>query len=161
MVVQHARWLALLGDYAYMTALGSTVFNAARRALGLPYWSLSQWLKLKVKNAVSYIGEYERTLIAEAHRHAVQGVICGHIHHATMREDRRHFVTSIAATGLKAAPPLPRTSTAVRDHRLGEHVADSAASGGAVDRGRAAGGMRLKPPVYFPPGSMGGLDPPD
>jgi UDP-2,3-diacylglucosamine pyrophosphatase LpxH len=88
MVVKHARWLALLGDYAYTTALIlNRSFNAARRLLGLPYWSLSQWLKLKVKNAVSYIGEYERTLIAEAQRHDVEGVICGHIHHATIRED--------------------------------------------------------------------------
>jgi len=88
MVVKHARWLALLGDYAYTTALIlNRCFNAGRRLLGLPYWSLSQWLKLKVKNAVSYIGEYERTLIAEAQRHAVEGVICGHIHHAIIRED--------------------------------------------------------------------------
>jgi UDP-2,3-diacylglucosamine pyrophosphatase LpxH len=88
MVVKHARWLALLGDYAYTTALIlNRSFNAARRLLGMPYWSLSQWLKLKVKNAVSYIGEYERTLIAEAQRHAVEGVVCGHIHHATIRDD--------------------------------------------------------------------------
>jgi len=55
--------------------------------MGLHYWSLSQWLKLKVKNAVNYIGEYERTLVAEADRHAVDGVICGHIHHAAIRDD--------------------------------------------------------------------------
>ena len=88
MVVKHARWLALLGDHAYEAALLlNRVFNAARRLFGLPYWSLSQWLKLKVKNAVSYIGEYERTLVAEAHRHAVDGVICGHIHHAAIHDD--------------------------------------------------------------------------
>jgi UDP-2,3-diacylglucosamine pyrophosphatase LpxH len=87
MVVKHARWLALLGDHAYSIALAvNTVFNAVRRRLGLTYWSLSQWAKLKVKNAVSYIGEFERTLAAEAHRHAVDGVICGHIHHATIHE---------------------------------------------------------------------------
>ena len=87
MVVKHARWLALLGDHAYSTALWlNRLFNAARRYLGFPYWSLSQWLKLKVKNAVSYIGEYERTLVAEAHRHAVDGVICGHIHHAAIHD---------------------------------------------------------------------------
>jgi UDP-2,3-diacylglucosamine pyrophosphatase LpxH len=87
MVVKHARWLAYLGDYAYTSALIlNRVFNAGRRAFGFPYWSLSQWLKLKVKNAVSYIGEYERTLVAEAHRHDVSGVICGHIHHAAIRD---------------------------------------------------------------------------
>jgi UDP-2,3-diacylglucosamine pyrophosphatase LpxH len=85
LVVRHARWLAHLGDRAYTAALLlNRAFNAARRMFGLPYWSLSQWLKLKVKNAVSYIGEYERTLAAEAGRHAADGVICGHIHHAAI-----------------------------------------------------------------------------
>jgi UDP-2,3-diacylglucosamine pyrophosphatase LpxH len=87
MIVKHARWLALLGDHAYRVALVvNTLFNAVRRRLGLTYWSLSQWAKLKVKNAVSYIGEFEKTLAGEAHRHAVDGVICGHIHHAAIHE---------------------------------------------------------------------------
>ena len=88
LVVKHARWLALFGDHAYDAALAlNRLFNGARRYLGYPYWSLSQWLKLKVKNAVSYIGKYERTLAAEAHRHAADGVICGHIHHAAIHDD--------------------------------------------------------------------------
>ncbi len=88
MVVKHARWLALLGDRAYEAALIlNRTFNGVRRAFGYPYWSLSQWLKLKVKNAVKYIGEYERTLVAEARRHETDGVICGHIHHAAVRDD--------------------------------------------------------------------------
>jgi UDP-2,3-diacylglucosamine pyrophosphatase LpxH len=88
MVVKHARWLAYLGDHAYEIALGmNRIFNAFRHLMGLHYWSLSQWLKLKVKNAVNYIGEYERTLVAEAARREVDGVICGHIHHAAVRDD--------------------------------------------------------------------------
>ena len=88
LVVKHARWLALFGDHAYDAALAlNRLFNGARRYLGYPYWSLSQWLKLKVKNAVSYIGKYEQTLAAEAHRHAADGVICGHIHHAAIHDD--------------------------------------------------------------------------
>ena len=84
-VIRHARWLALLGDHAYDFAIWlNTHFNAVRRALGLTYWSLSQWAKLKVKNAVSFIGEYERALATEAHRRGVDGVICGHIHHAVI-----------------------------------------------------------------------------
>lgn len=84
-VIRHARWLALLGNHAYDLAIWlNTYFNAMRRAFGLTYWSLSQWAKLKVKNAVNFIGEYERTLAAEAHRRSVDGVICGHIHHATI-----------------------------------------------------------------------------
>ena len=86
LVVRYARWLALLGDHAYRFALVlNTTFNVVRRRLGLPYWSLSQWAKLKVKNAVNYIGEFESALATEAERHQADGVICGHIHHAAMR----------------------------------------------------------------------------
>jgi UDP-2,3-diacylglucosamine pyrophosphatase LpxH len=53
----------------------------------VPYWSLSQWAKLKVKNAVNYIGAFEQTLAAEARRHGADGVICGHIHYATIRDE--------------------------------------------------------------------------
>jgi UDP-2,3-diacylglucosamine pyrophosphatase LpxH len=88
LVVTQARWLALLGDKAYDFALAANRwFNAVRRRLGFPYWSLSQWAKHKVKNAVSYIGDFEATLVAEARRHGADGVICGHIHCATMRRD--------------------------------------------------------------------------
>jgi UDP-2,3-diacylglucosamine pyrophosphatase LpxH len=86
-VIRHARWLALLGNHAYDAAIWlNTHFNTTRRALGLTYWSLSQWAKLKVKNAVNFIGEYEQTLAAQAHRRDVDGVICGHIHHAMIRD---------------------------------------------------------------------------
>jgi UDP-2,3-diacylglucosamine pyrophosphatase LpxH len=88
LVVTQARWLALLGGKAYDWAIvANRIFNALRRRLGFPYWSLSQWLKLKVKNAVNYIGDFEKALVAEAERYEVQGVICGHIHHAAIHED--------------------------------------------------------------------------
>ncbi|MER2605221.1 MAG: UDP-2,3-diacylglucosamine diphosphatase [Siculibacillus sp.] len=86
-VVRHARWLAHLGDWAYTLALGiNTALDAVRRRMGFPYWSLSAWAKLKVKNAVSFIGDYEETLAAEARRIGVDGVVCGHIHHAAIRD---------------------------------------------------------------------------
>ena len=86
-VVTQARWLALLGDKAYDWAIAvNRIFNGMRRRFGFPYWSLSQWAKLKVKNAVSYIGEFEKTLAAEAGRHQADGVICGHIHHAVIHD---------------------------------------------------------------------------
>ena len=86
-VVRHARWLAFMGDGAYTMALGiNTYLNIVRRRLGLTYWSLSAWAKLKVKNAVNFIGKFEETLASEAKRHKVDGVICGHIHHAAQRE---------------------------------------------------------------------------
>ena len=85
-VIRHARWLALLGDKAYDFAIWiNTYFNALRRSLGFTYWSLSQWAKLKVKNAVNFIGAFESALAGEARRRGVKGVICGHIHHAVVR----------------------------------------------------------------------------
>lgn len=86
-VVRYAKWLAFLGDSAYVLALGvNSHFNWIRRRLGLPYWSLSAWLKYKVKRAVNYIGEFESALAQEARRNGAQGVVCGHIHHASIRE---------------------------------------------------------------------------
>jgi UDP-2,3-diacylglucosamine pyrophosphatase LpxH len=88
MVVKHARWLAHLGDTAYEFAIFvNRHFNAIRRRLGFSYWSLSQWAKHKVKNAVNYIGAFEQTLAAEAQRTHVDGVICGHIHHAVIHDN--------------------------------------------------------------------------
>jgi UDP-2,3-diacylglucosamine pyrophosphatase LpxH len=85
LVVTQARWLAHLGDYAYTAAIAiNRVFNSLRRRFGFGYWSLSQWAKHKVKNAVNYIGEFEKTLVIEARRNAADGVICGHIHHAAI-----------------------------------------------------------------------------
>lgn len=87
MVIRHAKWLAFLGDWAYEIALAlSTRINMVRRRLGFTYWSLSAWAKARVKNAVNFIGRFEETLAAEARRHNVDGVICGHIHSAAMRD---------------------------------------------------------------------------
>jgi UDP-2,3-diacylglucosamine pyrophosphatase LpxH len=86
-VVRHAKWLAFFGDWAYDTAIFlNTHFNRLRRAFGFGYWSFSAWAKLKVKNAVNFIGAFERELAAEAKRRGADGVICGHIHHAAIRE---------------------------------------------------------------------------
>lgn len=86
-VVRHAKWIAYLGDWAYETALiVNTYVNILRRRLGLTYWSLSAWAKLKVKNAVNFIGDFEDALSSEARKLNVDGVICGHIHHAAMRD---------------------------------------------------------------------------
>ncbi|HML92576.1 UDP-2,3-diacylglucosamine diphosphatase [Methyloceanibacter sp.] len=86
-VVRYAKWLAFLGDWGYVTALWfNTHLNVVRRRFGMPYWSLSAYLKHKVKRAVNYIGEFEHALAQEARRNGAQGVICGHIHHAAMRQ---------------------------------------------------------------------------
>jgi UDP-2,3-diacylglucosamine pyrophosphatase LpxH len=86
-IVRYARWLAFLGDHAYELALWiNGWFNRARRAFGLPYWSLSAWLKHKVKNAVKYIDDFEVALANEARRRGLDGVVCGHIHKAEIRD---------------------------------------------------------------------------
>jgi UDP-2,3-diacylglucosamine pyrophosphatase LpxH len=86
-VVRYAKFLALLGDWAYCVALTcNRWFNDVRRRLGYPYWSLSSWLKRQVKEAVKAIDRFEAALSHEARTRGFDGVVCGHIHHAEMRE---------------------------------------------------------------------------
>ena len=86
-VIQHAKWLAYLGDSAYTVILNlNDHYNRLRHRLGLSYWSLSQYLKHKVKNAVSYITAFEEALTQEARRRGYDGVVCGHIHRPEIRE---------------------------------------------------------------------------
>ncbi|HKX46872.1 MAG TPA: UDP-2,3-diacylglucosamine diphosphatase, partial [Planctomycetota bacterium] len=86
-VVQYHRWLALLGDHAYRFVLAANHwFNVLRRKLGYDYWSLSAFLKHKVKNAVEFVYEFERSLVEEARSRGYDGVVCGHIHKAELRE---------------------------------------------------------------------------
>ncbi len=85
-VVCNAKWLAHVGDRAYGLALWlNTWLNWARRLWGGQYWSLSNWAKQQVKKAVNFIGDYEAVLSDEARRGGYDGVICGHIHAASLR----------------------------------------------------------------------------
>ena len=84
-IVHGARWLAYLGDRAYDLAIAvNRLVARIRRMMGLPYWSLSSWAKIKVKHAVNFIGAFQEVLVQEARRSGVDGIICGHIHHATI-----------------------------------------------------------------------------
>ncbi|HEY4072084.1 MAG TPA: UDP-2,3-diacylglucosamine diphosphatase [Herbaspirillum sp.] len=86
-VIACAKWLAYLGDSMYTMILKfNQWFNTWRARAGLPYWSLSQYLKLKVKNAVSYITSFEDALAVEAAKKGLDGVICGHIHKPEIRD---------------------------------------------------------------------------
>lgn len=86
-VVQYAKWLAYLGDSLYTVILQiNHHFNHIRNRLGFSYWSLSQYLKHKVKNAVSFITKFEEILADEAHRRGYDGVVCGHIHKPEIRD---------------------------------------------------------------------------
>ncbi|MDY7579603.1 UDP-2,3-diacylglucosamine diphosphatase [Herbaspirillum sp. RTI4] len=86
-VIACAKWLAYVGDNLYSMILKFNQWlNRARARAGLPYWSLSQYLKLKVKNAVNYISSFEDALAAEAEKKGLDGVICGHIHKPEIRD---------------------------------------------------------------------------
>jgi UDP-2,3-diacylglucosamine pyrophosphatase LpxH len=86
-VIKHAKWLAHVGSWAYDTLI---ILNLAvagvRRLLNLKPWSLSAWAKYQVKSAVNFIGDYENNLAGYAESHGCNGVICGHIHSANIRQ---------------------------------------------------------------------------
>ena len=86
-IVRHSKWLAYIGGEAYdRLLLLNRWFNRLRRRLGFSYWSLSAFIKYRVKNAVQYIGDFESAVAREARRCGADGVICGHIHHARIAE---------------------------------------------------------------------------
>lgn len=86
-IVKHSRWVAVLGSRAYDFLLRANRWvNFFRRRLGFPYWSLAAYLKDKVKNAVKHISQFEAALAQEARRRHVDGVICGHIHKASIED---------------------------------------------------------------------------
>ena len=86
-VVLYARWLAFLGDLGYSVLLRANVWvNAARRQFGLPYWSMSAHVKKRVKNAVAFISRFEEAVARAARARGVDGVVCGHIHSAEIRD---------------------------------------------------------------------------
>jgi len=86
-VVQYAKWLAIVGDYLYeFTLRMNRHFNRVRARLGMRYWSLSAYLKNKVKKALNFITDFENAVAHEAKKRGFDGVVCGHIHKAEMRE---------------------------------------------------------------------------
>jgi UDP-2,3-diacylglucosamine pyrophosphatase LpxH len=86
-VVRYAKWLAILGDWAYNLALHvNDWLNVVRRRLGFGYWSLSAYLKSTLKNAVKLVDDFEHAVAEEARRRGVEGIICGHIHRAEIRD---------------------------------------------------------------------------
>ena len=86
-ITTHLRWLAMLGDIGYTLLLWiNKIYNNWRIRRGLPYFSLSQMVKQKVKSAVSYISDYEQELVKFARNKGCDGVICGHIHHPAITQ---------------------------------------------------------------------------
>lgn len=85
-VMVYAKWLAHLGDWAYESLLViNHYFNILRRKMGYGYWSLSAYLKHKVKNAVNFISDFEKLVAGAAKKDNMEIVVCGHIHKAELR----------------------------------------------------------------------------
>lgn len=95
-VTTKIKWLAQLGGMGYDFLLWmNSVYNNYRVRHGLPYYSLSQAVKQKVKSAVSYISDFEKELVKFARARKCDGVICGHIHHpANTFYDDIHYLNS-------------------------------------------------------------------
>ena len=86
-VIKYARWVSLLGAKAYqLTLVMNRWFNYIRKRMGFSYWSLSAYLKTKTKRAVQHIAQFESAVVKEAKKYEVDGVVCGHIHHAEVQE---------------------------------------------------------------------------
>ncbi len=87
-VTRYHRWIAILGDSAYAALVRLNAYLSwVRRTLGIPgYWSLAGYAKRKVKKAVSFVFDFEHSVARHARERGVDGVICGHIHAATIRE---------------------------------------------------------------------------
>ena len=86
-IVQNVRWLAFAGDVGYQFLLSlNPAINFVRRRFGRSYWSLSAYAKKRVKDAVSFIGEFEKAVVRYAEQYQVNAVLCGHIHSAAVRQ---------------------------------------------------------------------------
>ena len=86
-VVQNMGWLAHVGDIGYVFLMRCNgVVNFIRHLAGLGHWSLSAYVKAEVKNVVSFIGKFEESIVRYAKDYKVDGVLCGHIHTASIRE---------------------------------------------------------------------------
>ena len=85
-VTRYHKWLSMLGDHGYTFLLKlNQYFNWCRRKMGMGYWSLSKYIKHKVKTAANFIGNFEENLAGYARKRKFDGVICGHIHTAEIR----------------------------------------------------------------------------
>lgn len=86
-VVARAPWLAHLGTRALaVSQVFNQAYNWCRRRLGLPYWSLSGYLKHKVKHRARFIATFDAALLREAAARNVDGVVCGHLHAPAVRQ---------------------------------------------------------------------------
>ena len=143
-VIQCAKWLAYVGDSLYEFTLKlNRHLNRLRARMGLPYWSLSKYLKLKVKRAVSYVSDFETAVAREARKRGVHGVVCGHIHHAELRE--------IDGVLYANDGDWVESLTALAEHADGRlELIDWTQTALALEACRAGGPARTPPPAPVP-----------
>lgn len=87
-VTRYHRWVAVLGDMGYNLLVRINLFLSwCRRLLRIPgYWSLAGYAKRKIKSALQFIYDFESSVVHAARELDLDGVICGHIHWAAIRE---------------------------------------------------------------------------
>lgn len=140
-VVQCHRWLALLGDHGYQLLLWlNRWFNRFRQTFGYGYWSLSAHVKHRVKGAVSYISGFEDAVARDCRRRGFRGVVCGHIHHAGIRD--------IGGVIYYNCGDWVESCTALVEHHDGRmEIRRWPAGGRAGDQAAGAGAMVHEPPA--------------
>lgn len=88
-ITRYHRWIAFLGDKGYSILIELNRFlNFFRSRFGFGFWSLSAWLKHRVKTAVNFISDFENAVVHQCRRRGFEGVVCGHIHHAEIAQYR-------------------------------------------------------------------------
>ena len=121
LLLQQRIAVARIGDVAYVTLLRANRYvNQVRARMGYPYWSLSAYAKHKVKSAVNFISEFEEAVVHQCHKRGFDGVVCGHIHKAEIREiDGVHYYNCgdwIESCSAIAEPVPPLLSTWYRSY---------------------------------------------
>lgn len=83
---RYNKLISIAGDAGYDLLLFLNRWtNRIRRLFGGNYWSLASWIKARVNKAREAIDAFEKAAIHEAKKQAVDGIICGHIHHPAVK----------------------------------------------------------------------------
>lgn len=95
-LVVNAKWLEMIGAWGYeWTVRVNYLINRVRQLSGRRPLSLSKWAKQQFKQAQQYIQYFEEVLSDEARHGGYDGVICGHIHVAKLRDiNGIHYVNT-------------------------------------------------------------------
>jgi UDP-2,3-diacylglucosamine pyrophosphatase LpxH len=147
LIVQHSPMLSNLGGWAYdWLVVVNRYYNKFRRWFGLPYSSMSQAIKLKVKAACKYVSRFEQTVETEARRRGLDGVVCGHVHQPEARMDAIAYFN---------CGDWVENGTVVVEHPSGKmEVIDALAALADLEWRKSL--RKLSPPAPVPPALMPG-----